>query len=128
MTVMGKTDKLGDSMEVISAEPPGSPDISVDAEGTLDENVLAFPVVGAQTLDFLFADEGPFAPGIAMGPPRPPSTPTVYVPADVSRAPVSMVPGGAQSQRGGGGGEGWPGEQRMTRFRIGCWWSCIAPL
>ena len=75
-TATGETDKLGDCVEVILAEPLGSLDIWVDARGEPDEKkVLAFPVVGAQTLDSLFADEGPFAPGIATDPPPSPSTP-----------------------------------------------------
>ena len=75
-TAAGETDKLGDSVEVISVEPPGSPDISADAGGEPDEKkVLTFPVVGAQISDSLFVDEGPFAPGIATDPPPSPSTP-----------------------------------------------------
>ena len=52
MTVVGKTDKLGDSMEVISAEPLGSLDISADTGGEPGEKkVLVFPLVGAKISD-----------------------------------------------------------------------------
>lgn len=110
-TVAGGTDELGDSVEVISAELVDSPDILVDAGGTPDKKVLAFLVVGRETLDSLFVDEGPFAPRIATGPPPPPPASPAYTPVDMSRAPVSMAPGGAQSRGGGGQAESWPGEQ-----------------
>jgi len=51
-TATGETDKLGDCVEVILAEPLGSLDISADTGGEPGEKkVLVFPLVGAKISD-----------------------------------------------------------------------------
>ena len=86
-------------------------------------------MVGAQTSDSLFVDEGLFAPGIAMAPHLPPLPPLCML--WWRRAGCLWAWHLAASDFGGGGGaEGGAGRENIQRirFQIGYWQSCAASL